>query len=148
MILHEGFDRTLIDGDFLVLSAVEGVTWHSVEKRLEADGSASARRRELGAMAARLHAVTNPAGLFGYPAVPELSASSWPDAFSAMMDAMLDDAVRYGAALPIPAGGLRALVARNIGVLETITGPALVHFDLWPGNVMVADAPPRISGLI
>ncbi len=151
-VLHTGFDRTLIDGDFLIMSAVEGATWHSVEQRLDPRATRAVKRR-LGDAAAHLHTVVNPAGRFGYPAVPELSGPTWPQAFAAMMDAMLDDAVRFAATLPMAAEDLRDLVARNLDALEAIGTPVLVHFDLWPGNVMVAgpEEPgqdPAISALI
>ena len=68
-LLHADFDREVIDGDFLVLSAVDGVTWSSARADLGAEESA-ALSRELGACMARLHTVRNPSGLFGYPAVP------------------------------------------------------------------------------
>ncbi|OLE27023.1 MAG: hypothetical protein AUG49_06605 [Catenulispora sp. 13_1_20CM_3_70_7] len=58
-LLHAGFDRGLIDGDYVVLSAVDGVTWDSVRSSLE-ESSTSALRRELGGYLARLHRVSNP----------------------------------------------------------------------------------------
>jgi aminoglycoside phosphotransferase (APT) family kinase protein len=152
LVVHAGFDRTLIDGDFIVMSAVDGVTWHSVEQGL-GDAAKAALRRELGGIIARLHRVTHPAGRFGYPAVAELSASSWPDAFLAMFGAMLGDAERYAATLPVPVAQLRTLVERHADALAEVRTPSLLHFDLWPGNVMITgygngEPVPRISGLI
>jgi aminoglycoside phosphotransferase (APT) family kinase protein len=156
-VLHTGFDRTLIDGDYLVMSAVDGATWHSLEPRLD-DGAKAALRRELGGIAARLHTVSNPAGRFGYPAVPELSGSTWPEAFLAMLAAVLEDSVRYQAPMPLPAADLLGIAARHADALAEVRRPALVHFDLWPGNVMATGVTgdgttqhgtaPRISGLI
>jgi aminoglycoside phosphotransferase (APT) family kinase protein len=152
LVLHTGFDRTLIDGDFIVMSAVDGVTWYSLEQRL---GNAATRalRRDLGGIAARLHTVANPAGRFGYPAVPELSGPTWPDAFLAMLGALLDDAERYAVVLPLPVADLRELAVRHLDALAEIRIPTLLHFDLWTGNVMVTGyerdgATPHISGLI
>jgi len=154
-VLHTGFDRTLIDGDFIVLSAVDGATWHTLEPQL-GDAAKAALRRELGGIAARLHTVSNPSGRFGYPAVPELSGSTWPDAFLAMLAAVLDDSVRYQAPMPLPAADLLDIAARHVDALAKVHTPTLVHFDLWPGNVMATDhsdhpehrTAPRISGLI
>ena len=153
-LLYAGFDRTLIDGDFIVMSAVDAVTWHSLEQTL--DGTATAAlRRELGGYAARLHTVTHPQGRFGYPAVEELSGSSWPEAFAAMFGAILHDAERFATELPVPIAQLKALPERHADALAAVQTPVLLHFDLWPGNVMVAghaanpnDGAPRISGLI
>ena len=47
---------------------------------------------------------------------------------------------------------MRAAVLRAAApALDEVTVPALVHFDLWPGNILVdrpADGPARIGGLI
>lgn len=150
-LLHAGIDRAVIDGDYIVLSALDGVTWSSVQEELDESENA-ALRRELGGYIARLHRVRNPNGLFGYPAVPELSAASWPDAFAAMLGALIEDAHRYGVALPTADGLLREAVERGADALAQVDTAVLVHFDLWPGNVMVtapaAGAAPRITGLI
>lgn len=150
-VLYEGFGRTSLDGDFLVLSTLDGVTWHACQGEL-AEQDKAALHADLGGIVARLHTTTNAAGLFGYPAVPELSARTWPEAFAAMLDALLHDARRFDVALPLPARRLTDLVLDNSGCLAEITEPALVHFDLWPGNVFVSapggGTPRRITGLI
>lgn len=150
-VMYSGFERAAIDGDFLVLSALEGVPWSSIEDTL-ADDEKSALRGELGETVARLHTVVNPDGLFGYPAVGELSADSWPEAYAAMLDELLRDAERYDVALPVPAPELRQLVADNAVHLAEVTEPRLVHFDLWTGNIFVSTPPEgttrRITGLI
>lgn len=156
-VLCANFEHEVIDGDFIVMAALDGVTWHSLEKQLDENATA-ALKRELGAIAARLHRVTHPHGRFGYPAVDELSGSTWPEAFAAMIGAILDDADRFDAPLPLPSAEVRKAAQRHADALAEVTAPALLHFDLWPGNVMVtgheaADAgsngaAPRISGLI
>lgn len=150
-VLCANFERRVIDGDFIVMEAAEGVTWHSVEEGLD-EATRAGLKRELGGAAARLHTVTGPRGRFGYPAVARLSAATWPDAFAAMMSAILDDAERFGAPLPLPAEDLRKAAPRHADALAEVRAPALVHFDLWPGNVMITGlgdgARPRISALI
>jgi aminoglycoside phosphotransferase (APT) family kinase protein len=151
VLLHAGLDRTVIDGDYVVLSAVQGITWHTARDALDG-AQTSALRRELGRCVARLHRVGNPKGLFGYPAVPALSAPSWPEAFAAMVGAIVQDADRFAVALPVPGEELRAAVRRNADALAEIAAPALVHFDLWPGNILIRSPDPagtaRITGLI
>jgi aminoglycoside phosphotransferase (APT) family kinase protein len=158
-LLHAGFERTVIDGDYVFLSAVDGVSWYSVREELD-DEQTDALRRELGSIVARLHTVRNPRGLFGYPAVPALSADTWPEAFAAMFGAIVVDASRYSVKLPVGDGELLGAVARNIDALAEVTEPVLVHFDLWPGNILItppggaegpgggSSAAPRINGLI
>ncbi|MBY8878799.1 phosphotransferase family protein [Actinacidiphila acidipaludis] len=133
---------------YLLMTHVDGVPWWDV-----AEGMAAAERDRLrtglGALVARLHAVTGPG--FGYPApggIPR--APRWSAAFTAMTGAVLDDAERYGSWLPLPVPEVRARLAAAREVLDEVTVPALVHFDLWPGNVLL-DGPEgerTISGII
>lgn len=155
-VLHEGFERSVIDGDYLFLSAVPGASWYSVREQLD-DEQTAALRHELGGIVARLHTVRNPRGLFGYPAVPELSARTWPEAFGAMIEAMVADARRYAVDLPAADDELLGAVQHNLPALAEVDRPALVHFDLWPGNILITapdeaagrpDATPKINGLI
>lgn len=158
-VLCANFERKVIDGDFIVMSVIDGVTWYSVEQQLGEQAKAELKR-QLGGIAAQLHQVTHPRGRFGYPAVEELSGSTWPDAFAAMIGAILDDADRFDAPLPLPSADIRKAAQRHGDALAAVEAPALVHFDLWPGNVMITGyeaalgqdsdgaAAPRISGLI
>ncbi|MEU9449404.1 aminoglycoside phosphotransferase family protein [Streptomyces sp. NPDC048277] len=142
-LLHSG-------DDFLAVSVLEGTPWDKAAEQLP-HTSASALRRELGAITARLHTLTAEDGRFGYPA-PEagLSAADWRTAFTAMVEALLEDAEHWGSDLGVPAAAVRTLVAEGGQALDEVTEPRLVHFDLWPGNIFVDDRGDgaRITGLI
>ena len=104
-------------------------------------------REECGAAIARLHRVSG--DVFGYPG-DRPSAASWPDAFAAMIEAILHDAVVWGVALPVPPDRVRAAVRAQGELLAAVTRPAFVHFDLWDGNVLatVDGDGPHLSGLV
>ncbi|MER6787664.1 aminoglycoside phosphotransferase family protein [Streptomyces sp. NPDC000658] len=135
----------VLDGPCLLMTPCPGDPW---------DDSLSAAeqallRTDLGRQVARLHEVTGPG--FGYPtgALGPL-APDWRTAFTTMFDALLDDARHYGAPLPLPVDEVAA-VARTAGdALDEVTVPRLVHFDLWPGNILVdrAGGEPRVGGLV
>jgi aminoglycoside phosphotransferase (APT) family kinase protein len=138
---------------FLAVSVLDGTPWDKAADGLPATAH-TLLRRELGAVTARLHTLTSEDGRFGYPA-PEagLSAPDWRTAFTAMVDALLDDAERWRSDLGVPADAVRALVADGGSALDEVTEPRLIHFDLWPGNIFVhvpaddgSDA--RITGVI
>ncbi|MFJ1893034.1 phosphotransferase family protein [Streptomyces sp. NPDC088170] len=140
-VLYSELDPAAPTGPYLVMSACPGRSWSEF-----APGSLSAAeerglRKDLGRSVARLHAVTNPAG-FGYPSlsVGRLDPS-WRQAFTAMTDAVLADADTYRARLPRPTAAVRDLLAAASPVLDDITRPALVHFDLWQGNLLVDGGP-------
>ena len=66
-----------------------------------------------------------------------------------IVDDILADATEHGVALPVER--VRAAIARHGALLDQVTTPRLVHFDLWDGNVLVDCDPAgqwRVSGLI
>ncbi|SDM57195.1 phosphotransferase family protein [Allokutzneria albata] len=126
---------------YLLMEEVPGQTWHSLRAELGA-ADRDRLRAELGRVVADLHRLTG--RRFGYP--QRGLANTWREAFLGMVDAVLADAARFAVQLP----EIRSRVAAVAPVLDDVVTPALVHFDLWPGNVMV-DAPRgtmQISGLI
>lgn len=134
-----------LDGQWLLMTVCPGDPWNgSPEPAEQAD-----LRRELGGQVARLHRVTGPG--FGYPsgAFGPL-APDWRTAFTAMFDALLADARTYGAWLPRPADEVAAVARTAYDALDEVRVPRLVHFDLWPGNILVdrVGGTPRIGGLI
>jgi aminoglycoside phosphotransferase (APT) family kinase protein len=133
---------------YLLMTHLSGVTWYAVCEGM-ADAERDRLRTELGTLVARLHAVRGPG--YGYPAQSLAPLTDrWAPAFTAMAGAVLDDAEAYGPWLPLPVADIRAVFAAAGPVLDEVTAPALVHFDLWPGNVLL-DGPAgdrTISGLI
>lgn len=141
--------RVVTVGEHLLMTACPGEPWNGSLT----DADQRSLRTELGRQVARLHRVTGPG--FGYPsgALGPLAAD-WRTAFTAMLDAVLDDARRYGATLPRPADAVAHTLRAAYDALDEVTVPCLVHFDLWRGNILVhrpSDDPSgeaRIGGLI
>jgi Ser/Thr protein kinase RdoA (MazF antagonist) len=129
--------------EFLAISPLEGTPWDKATDLPE--DTQRALRRELGAVTARLHTLTSEE--FGYPAAESaLSAPDWKTAFIAMVDALLDDAERWHSDLSATPAEIRSLVLKGGDALDEVTRPALIHFDLWPGNIFIDGS--RIVGLI
>ncbi|MFC4031369.1 phosphotransferase family protein [Streptomyces polygonati] len=147
-VLHAEPDETGPPAPFLLMTHCPGAPWRGAGA--EPDGAERDRLRSgLGGLVARLHTVRGPG--FGYPAPGSGSlADRWATAFAAMTGAVLDDAERYRPWLPREVPWIRARLAAAAPVLDEVAEPALVHFDLWPGNVLL-DGPVGdrvISGLI
>lgn len=104
----------------------------------EADSPAA--RTQLGAAVARVHTITG--DRFGYTG-DRASGADWPTAFAAMIDDLRADAADWQVPLP----PLDGLVDRHHAVLATVTRPALLHFDLWDGNVL-AGPDGSLTGLV
>lgn len=131
----------------VVMSEVPGEPWSALAGVL-GDAEHERLRRELGAYVAQLHTVTGTR--FGYPSEAVPTADGWRAAFGAMLEAVLADAGRFGARLPVSAERVRELVRAAAPALDEVTVPALVHFDLWQGNALLTGEPGerRIGGLI
>ncbi|BBH63969.1 hypothetical protein ACTI_06540 [Actinoplanes sp. OR16] len=95
------------------------------------EGDSPEARRQLGAAVARVQTVTGPR--FGYTG-DRPSGESWPAVFAAMVDQLRADADHWNVPLP----SLDGLLARHHDALAEVTRPALLHWDLWDGNVLVA----------
>ncbi|WP_141978023.1 phosphotransferase family protein [Saccharothrix saharensis] len=134
VLLHE-------DG-LLLMTALLGEPWSSARARLT-DAEHAALRRELGVVVRDLHRITG--DVFGYVQGP--NGATWREAFTAMVDAALADADRFGVELP----DVRPAFEARAHLLDEVAEPVLVHFDLWEANIFLAGGPDgqyRIEGII
>ncbi|WP_394618462.1 aminoglycoside phosphotransferase family protein [Lentzea sp. JNUCC 0626] len=92
-------------------------------------------RRQLGDAVRAMHEITGPG--FGYPQLG--LHGTWTEAFLGMYGAVLADAERFGVRLPT------ADLTRHTKAFDEVDMPALVHFDLWDGNIL---ADTGLSGLV
>ncbi|MEU8598331.1 aminoglycoside phosphotransferase family protein [Streptomyces globisporus] len=141
-VVRSEADPAAPTGAYLVMTARPGRPWHEVSPTAD-DGDEPRLRTELGRIVGQLHGETGAATSgFGYPAEPfGPLAPTWRTAFTAMTEAVLADAETYRARLPYPVGHIRTVLAGAAPVLDEVTRPALVHFDLWPGNLLVTGEP-------
>ncbi|MET8884460.1 phosphotransferase family protein [Streptomyces rubiginosohelvolus] len=141
-VVRSETDPAAPTGTYLVMTARPGRPWHEVAPTAD-DGDEPRLRAELGRIVGQLHGATGAAASgFGYPAEPfGPLAPTWRTAFTAMTEAVLADAETYRARLPYPVGDIRTVLAGAAPVLDEVTRPALVHFDLWPGNLLVTGEP-------
>ncbi|MFD3920967.1 phosphotransferase family protein [Streptomyces sp. NPDC058595] len=133
--------------DSLLMTELPGEPWSAL-----ANGVGGAEyerlRGELGSYVAQLHTVTGTR--FGYPSEAVPTSGSWREALMAMLEAVLGDAERFGARLPVSGERVRELIRAAVPALDEVTVPALVHFDLWQGNVLLTGeaGERRIGGVI
>jgi aminoglycoside phosphotransferase (APT) family kinase protein len=127
-VVHTDFSRALVPGDALLTTCLPGRPLFG-----RSDVDRQLIRRQLGTAVAALHEVTGPG--FGYPQLG--LHSSWTSAFRAMVDAVQADAARFGVKLPA--------IPLHAAVFDEVKRPALVHFDLWDGNILSGSG---LTGLV
>ena len=143
-VLHTDLTRTTLPSDVLVVSHLDGVPLLEVGYP-PGDPRAARAEHDLGALMARLHRITGER--FGYPnAATGLVGATWPEAFGRMVGALLADADAWGT--PVPAARVRAALHTHHDALAQVRVPALVHTDLWPGNLFVAPETGELVGVI
>jgi aminoglycoside phosphotransferase (APT) family kinase protein len=125
-----------VGDDWIVTTLLPGTSLTA----LPDDAGKASVREQLGVAVAGLHRLTGPH--FGYSGARPAGAD-WPTAYGAIIDALLADAADW--AVPLPPGIAR-LAGRHHATLATVIRPALLHFDLWDGNVLAADG--RLTGLV
>jgi aminoglycoside phosphotransferase (APT) family kinase protein len=146
-VVFTDFSRSSLDGDLLVTSYLPGTGWHRLHENLDR-GDTARLRYDLGRIVARTHQITG--NHFGYFQDGTAQAPTWRDAFFTMLDNLFVDAERFGVDLPVKAVTIAEELERCAHLLDAVTVPSLAHFDLWEGNILLADCDGRyeISGLI
>lgn len=123
------------EGGVMIIDRLKGVSLPKARSEMS-DAEFLALRREIGELSARFATVTGER--FGYPRRSGRTvADSWSESFLAMVDDVLTDIEENGSPLPRPAEEIAAIVHAEKALLDEVTRPALVHFDLWDGNIFV-----------
>ncbi|MDA1358285.1 aminoglycoside phosphotransferase family protein [Glycomyces luteolus] len=136
------------EGGVMIIDRLKGISFPKAKDDMS-KADLLVVRREIGALSARFATVSGER--FGYPRKSGRTvADTWSASFQAMIADVLADIAENGSPLPCPAGEITALVAAESDLLDEVTRPALVHFDLWDGNVFVerADAGWRVEAFI
>jgi fructosamine-3-kinase len=65
-----------------------------------------------------------------------------------MLEGILIDGEEAGVSLPIPHHEFLPQINSHLQVLEEVTQPALVHWDLWDGNIFIDPESKHITGIL
>ena len=135
-------------GGYLVMTECPGTPWPQLAPP-PVGSERDELRTALGGQVARLHTITGTG--FGYPSEPVGPLrETWRAAFLDMVNAVLADAETFAVTLPRPIADIVEWFNARATVLDEVTTPVLVHFDLWDGNILVESGPAghRIGALI
>ena len=142
ILVYDG-SHTDIPCDYFFMSYLEGVNWAGVKERIAPDN----RRKlleQLGGHFARIHRIRSEGRPLGYRTNP---AEHWGEAFYKMVDGALTDGEGMGYALPYDR--IRRVLQKDRPLLDAVTAPTLVGYDIWAGNVLLDPAGlDRITGII
>ena len=83
---------------------------------------------------------------FGYYAQLDRQGENWHEVFCDMVRDIYADARRKDIAMPVEEGKTLKLLERDRAIFEAVRTPRFVHWDIWAGNVFIADD--KIEGII
>ena len=135
-ILAFDTSRQFLERPFLLLEFIEGITYDKVKATLPEETQAEIAQK-IGQMLQQIHCIKG-AG-FGGIAPDAMRFATWREAFLAMLHSVLTDAQKKNVALPCHPDLLEQQILEVAAVLEFVTEPKLVLFDLWDGNIMIRD---------
>jgi aminoglycoside phosphotransferase (APT) family kinase protein len=94
----------------------------------------------------QMNSITNPTFGLQAPSAPQFT--KWSDAFTRMMNDALADGQAASVDLPVAEETLRAVVREHVDVLDEVTVPCFVHWDLWDPNIFVDPDTLEVVGVI
>ncbi len=144
-VLAYDVSRSLIDNDYYLMTFVPGVSLHKLRQQLSAEEQRAIDFRT-GEYLRQMNAIRGPS--FGYFAQPEFQFSTWREAFTAMLENILQDGRDAGVELPISYETLCVRLPVFYAALDDVTRPALIHWDLWDGNIIVDPETKTITGIL
>ncbi len=100
--------------------------------------------RQLGQYTRQLNCIKGQR--FGYYAQPDRQGENWYEVFWDMMRDTYADARRKDIVIPVEEDKTLELLKRDRAMFEEVKQPRFVHWDIWAGNVFIADG--EIEGII
>ncbi len=140
---HYDTARDLCDAEWFFIPFVDAENFGVIDKTdALTPVQVDAYNRLLGAANAELNTISGPHfGRLHGPGFP-----TWREAFASMIEDVLADGERLAVDLGWSYGLLRGLIADHLPLLDAVTEPRFVEWDLWDGNTMVRDG--RIVAII
>lgn len=145
-IVFHDFSRSVLPCDFFFMHFVQGHTWQDQRQELSPEANANIDQ-QLGAILAAINSFEGQT--FGYWG-QEQKFDQWFDCFENMLVMLFDDARRYTINLPVMESEILRLMEDNRSLFDAVEVSRLVHWDLWPGNIIIGGdrSEPGITGVL
>ena len=137
--------RRLAAGEFYIMPHLTGTPLHKVRNSL-APEIQQRIDHELGRLLRQVNDIHGAA--FGYFSDLQPRFERWSQAFEHMLLGVLQDGQDRNIELPVPYAALQGYLTHCLPVLDEVTTPHLVHWDLWDGNIFVDPEIGKITGVI
>ena len=144
-ILFYDDTRLLIDGEYFFMTFLPGVPMNHLKDKIPPKQYENISQR-LGQYAREISKVTS--SYFGFIGDKERQFQSWYSCYKRMIMDLIDDANHIQLPLPFSKKEALDLINRYKTELDSVLNPALVHKDLWEGNIFLDENSFEITGII
>jgi aminoglycoside phosphotransferase (APT) family kinase protein len=128
------YSHELCDADYFFMEFVDGDNFGQIKESLPAR-ERTCHNEALGAVTRELNAIRGTA--FGPLEGP--GAATWRERFGTMFSDILDDGRRRAVDLGWDYAAVEQVLADHADVLDEVTEPRFVEWDLWDNNAMIRD---------
>lgn len=142
-VLFYDSSRDVADREYFFMEMLDGKSLSSISDVLPEEQKQRIYY-DMGRYTAMLNGITGER--FGYYGQPDRQGEDWYEVFRDMLRDPFADAERKGIAMPVREDETLELLERDRALLGAVKTPRFVHWDIWAGNVFIADG--QIRGII
>lgn len=142
-VLFYDSSRDVADREYFFMEMLEGKSLSSISDVLPEEQKQRIYY-DMGRYTAMLNGITGER--FGYYGQPDRQGEDWYEVFRDILRDPFADAERKGIAMPVREDETLELLERDRALLGAVETPRFVHWDIWAGNVFIADG--QIRGII
>ena len=135
----------LLPSPCFAMQFVAGEPLHKLRSSLSLDENQRIDR-VCGDYLRQMNALSGPDFGLYTPAAPRFS--TWRQAYEQLLSDVLLDGEAERVNLPLSSAALLALARQHFAALDEVTRPALVHWDLWDGNIFIDPLTRQVNGII
>ncbi len=142
-VLFYDSSRDVTDREYFFMEMLDGKSLSSISDVLPEEQKQRIYY-DMGRYTAMLNGITGER--FGYYGQPDRQGEDWYEVFRDMLRDPFADAERKGIAMPVREDETLELLERDRALFGAVETPRFVHWDIWAGNVFIADG--QIRGII
>lgn len=128
------YTHSLLDNDYFIMEFIDGLPLNKLRDSLS-ENEAQAIDEKTGYYLRQMNGIKGT--VFGIYSRPELSSNNWREAFTLMLQSVLEDGQSEGVVLPVDFNFIESQFFEHLSCLEEVQTPRLVHWDLWDGNIFI-----------
>ena len=134
---------SIIDREYFFMEMLRGQSLSGLQDALPKEQRQEIYR-QLGQYNRQLNGIKGER--FGYYAQPDRQGGNWYEVFRDIIRDPFADARRKQIAMPVEENRMLELLEQDRAIFEAVKTPRFVHWDIWAGNVFIADG--KVEGII